>query len=78
MHITGREFKALVALKKSADGFSEIKDGLIWKGVLVSNAKPRSWSNPEWRAVLGSLTKKGFYRPADGDFGLVKYGETGG
>ena len=71
--ITGNEFKALVALKANVDGFMEIKDGAVWKQVLVANAKPPKWSNEKWRATLGSLTKKGFYRRVDGEFGMVKY-----
>lgn len=75
--ITGSEFKALVALKANVGGFTEIKGGVVWKEVLVSNAKPAKWGREKWRATLGSLTKKGFYRKGDGDFGMVKYGETG-
>lgn len=56
--MTPDETTALAALREEA----ESNNGNGWWDCYLDNAKPSDWSPKKWASILGSLTKKGFYK----------------
>jgi hypothetical protein len=61
-NLTDKEQTAMEALLSQTEGDSS--NG--WSMVYLDNARPSGWDFGTWSGVLGSLAKKGLYRPVDG------------
>jgi hypothetical protein len=62
----------LQSLRKNAEGYKEIWDGVTFRQVYLDNAIPSGMSRHQFAGYLSALEKEGLYKKVDGFFGMVR------